>query len=72
MARTFMTARKSTGGKPPRMAIKATIPVKIARKSVPAKLNKAVAKKANGFKPKKTDQKKPRLTAQKKEKAVLK
>ena len=68
MARTFMTARKSVGGKAPRMAMKAGIPVRMAKKSVPARaiVKKAVVKKANGFKPKKTDQKKPRTTVQKK------
>lgn len=68
MARTFMTARKSSGGKAPRMAMKAGIPVRMAKKSVPARaiVKKAVVKKVNGFKPKKTDQKKPLSTAQKK------
>jgi hypothetical protein len=68
MARTFVTARKSSGGKAPRMAVKAGIPVRMAKMSLsaPAKVKKAVIKKANGFKPKKTDQKKPRTTAQKK------
>ena len=68
MARTFMTARKSSGGKPPRMAMKAGIPVRMAKKSVPARaiVKKAVVKKVNGFKPKKTDQKKTLATAQKK------
>jgi hypothetical protein len=69
MARTFVTARKLSGGKAPRIAVRAVAPVRKSIKAIPArpKVKKAVIKKVNGFKPKKTDQKKPKVTAQKKE-----